>query len=251
MKKALTPLLIALFLLVLTACNSYTTPNGAGETADPLSIPDEPLPLTSQIPHSIGQASFFTQQGTSDAGLIYCIASVENTGEENGYMGGCSFDLLDTSGEIIGNLDITNASAQILEPGETAYIWSWMALDDLQADVAGIEPRVSLRPTSYEKDAIVVSGIKLTEDKFYGIIATGSVKNNEVEEIGTLTNVGCVLLDGEGKPLTALSINLEEPLAPGAEAAFQISDMYYPKDVTLERIESFIPFGYQFRIVLN
>lgn len=177
------------------------------------------------------------------------IIEIQNTSAGNLYLGSATFDIYDTTGNIIASKTLISSDPDVIAPGEKGYFFSNGGyLEDIPVGNYILRPTIKVEPTNMEAKRYPVSGTSIKKSKYGGISIVGTVTNDTTEDKGLLW-ITFVMFDENDHPIGVCGTNILDFNA-GITKGFEGNGMMLPDYVTLEKIKRYeviaAPMQYQF-----
>ena len=190
MKKIRFLLITLAAVLLLSGCSLFptvlpeptgTTANGGYTSGDVANI----TPAHTQTQQAANQPTYeiaYTNAQTYDDGYdsiwVRTIVALENTGSAPLYLGyGGSFDLEDSSGRLVGSESYVYAYPNVIQPGETGYMYYTNYYDNITSEMAlTVIPHPDVQIATIEDIRLPVSDVTLSDDEYWGVNMLGRVE---------------------------------------------------------------------------
>lgn len=187
-------------------------------------------PEEEQASYTIDIIRFDIRQNSYDDSYRYdAIVQVKNTGTENIYLTGTTFDLETQDGKLIQSDDMISMCPDVIKPGETGYLYNQYGTEiDPDADIENIKlnPQYLVKTTSDTPAEYDVSDVSFKDDT-YGLKLVGRVTNN-TEEDTSYIYINVVYYDQDKNVLGITGTSVTELLA-GRTVSFEVSGMDLPE----------------------
>lgn len=172
---------------------------------------------------------------------------VTNTGDYDIYLSSSSYDVETKSGSLLDTEDYVSGYPQYLKPGETGYYYDETSRDFTETNI-NIVPNLDIIKGTNQVVRYEISDVSITTDSIWGVKVIGRVKNNTSTK-GTFVEVVALLFDNNNKLISQLSDTLDNDLAAGAKASFEMTPFSYraftANDVARYEIYAY-PYEYEF-----
>ena len=167
------------------------------------------------------------------------IVSFTNTGNEDIYVTGASFDIEDASGKLLQSDSYPNHSPYVIKPGETGYLYNQFGttLEGI-TDVEGIRfvPQFIVKTTNEPPHRYPVSDTSIRDGK-WGIAVVGRI-TNDTDEDESYMYVRVMFFDSNNKILGISGTSVTN-ITAGRTVSFEVEGLDLPEDVTLDQVASF------------
>jgi hypothetical protein len=185
-------------------------------------------------------------RNASGSVMIRAIVGITNTGSKNLYLSFGSFDYLDATGELIDSEDYIIAYPNIIQPGETSYMY---AEHDFYGDpIEG----VTVVPTEIVEEAILdcqrlpVSQTSIQYDISSGVKIKGRVENN-TDSVASFVYVCAVMKNASGFPI-CIAITTINKIEPTEKLDFEMTTLAIRDSMTSNPIASFDVFAFPMQV---
>lgn len=243
MKKII---IAALICVLLAGCTDVSTDepsadNGTDDSVENVESDTEETEATVAYETSEPRLGVWDRSGT-----IWVDVSLEitNTGTANLYLSDGAFDIEDSSGGLLETYDMVSIVPNVIEPGETAYLYGCTTADNI-TDVNGTYvavPKFEAAEATIDRVRFPVTDVTMT-DADYGtyIDIIGRVENTSDED-ESMINIYFVFFDTSGEVICMTSTYAEANA--GEKSSFDTSTMTEARDVTTSQIGSYEAYAY-------
>lgn len=235
MKKQLIGLFFVAFV-ILTGCGmDYSDVPYLEGTVEP-----KAAETSSSIDYEASIERFDILPKNSGGYYYKAIVEIKNTGSENIYTKGETFDIEDSSGHLIQSDQPVSLCPDVILPGETGYLYTTFGKElSSNADINDIvlNPQFIVKSTGVTPHDYPVNDLSLKEDT-YGLTAVGRITNDTEEDVGLLY-IQVLYYDYDGKIIGISGTNLTDLLA-GRTMSFEISGIGLPDDVNMGTVGRYV-----------
>ena len=195
MRKKIQVLVMALCLCVsMASCSSnISEPVSSTSSSEITSVTADPSDSPSSRVDFSELIEVVQKELIPSGDKLMFIAELKNISKEQISFRKTRLDVLDMDSNYIGTISDIYFRPQIIDPGESTYIYEdvlsgiRVAKDDETIDAYSIG-NITIRPEYFISSGILpvdsdVSGLSLSIGSSGGVVATGSVTNNETEDI--------------------------------------------------------------------
>lgn len=178
------------------------------------------------------------------------IIEIQNTSAGNLYLADATFDIYNTSGQIVASETLISSDPDVIAPGEKGYFYSNGGyLDDVPMGEYVMRPTLKVEPSSLPATRYPVSNTTIKTLSFGdNITVVGNITNNTSEEESILWIV-LVLYNSNNVPIGVCGTNILN-LQPGSTMGFEIEGWHLPEYVTLNDVTRYeviaAPYQFQF-----
>lgn len=250
MKKILALLIAAAFLSV--GCTDVDTTDDTQETVETENDNTETNADTDEA--TVAYETSEPRLGVWDrSGTIWVDVSMEitNTGTTNLYLSDGAFDVEDSSGGLLETYDMVSIVPNVIEPGETAYLYGCTTANNITDvnDSYVAVPSFEAAEATIDRVRFPVTDVTMT-DADYGtyIDIIGRVENTSDED-ESMVNIYFVFFDTAGEVICIKSTYTDAKA--GGKSSFDTSTMTEARDVTTSQIGSYEVYAYPLDFQLN
>ena len=246
MKKILALILCVCLVFALSACGSDSNEADANSNSNsvlqPVSSENE-VTKEPEINPSCQYTVYPVKVWASSIGTPWAqvIIEVLNDGNCNLYLNSISVDFENASGALFATQSYINAYPQIIAPGETAYYYEEVMLDNAPSSDLTALPHLDIEAATVEKIQFPISDLSVSADAYGYIKAIGRVENTTAEE-QNLVKVAVMFYD-ENNEIIGIAFTYVD-IAAGDKVGFEVSGLSLPSDVTIDRIASYTAVAY-------
>lgn len=177
------------------------------------------------------------------------IIEIKNTGSCNLYVGSAVLDIYDQNNLFVASETYISEDPSVIAPGEKAYIYSNGGNLDVPLGDYHMVPTYDIRYTEKEAAYYPVANTSIRASSDGTIKVLGTLTNNSEKDISYLW-VAVVLYNSAGKPIAVDGSNITNTIRKGATMGFEVSGIYLPDYVTLDKVASYeiiaAPWQYQY-----
>lgn len=166
------------------------------------------------------------------------IIEIKNTGSCNLYVGSAVLDIYDQNNLFVASETFLSDDPSVIAPGEKAYIFNTVGSLDIPVGDYHMVPTYDIQYTEKEAVYYPVSNTSIRASSYGTVTVLGTLTNNSDEDISSLWVVA-VLYNSAGKPIGVCGTNIMNTIKKGATRGFEISGMYLPAYVTLDKVASY------------
>lgn len=219
----------------VAAEQSEATPNDTANTQE----------QTNEAPYEVTYQNISFHQDSIGTLWSQAIVEVTNTGENELYLNGSSYELKSEDGTIIHTTsNMFTAYPQIIGPGEKGYYYEEAMMDGgTPAEGITITPHINAQPSQVENIRLEVSNTAIYDKDMGGIDLHGKVTNTTGTEQSNIY-VAAILFDDNGHPIGQLWTILMNTIQPNEEMGFELEPMSLPEDITSSSIADYKVFAY-------
>jgi hypothetical protein len=250
MKKVLAILAAIFMLFSLCSCGeSSTSSTQATEAAQATSAE---AAASETAPSENGASDLYSityanaTYYTDSIGTPYAqtIIEITNTSDSDLYLSTCSFDLQDSSGNLVKCVSMATAYPDVIAPNEKGYVYDETLLDSVPSDTnLTVDPHLSVEKATIDNIRYETSNVSLSTTSYGSLAATGYVENTTSED-GDLVYVTVVLYDANNTPIGLLFTILTNTLAAGDKVGFEADAISLPSSVTADSVANFTVYAY-------
>jgi hypothetical protein len=181
---------------------------------------------------------------------VSAIAEVTNTGSANLYLSSGSIDLEDSSGSLVSSITMVSAYPEVIAPGEKGYYFESTMLDDMPADSSlTVILHPDIEKAKVDKINFPVTELKLADDRYSGLSASGRIENTGSEE-ESMIYIAVILYGENDTPLGVLFTIIMDDVAAGDKVGFNATGLSLPDNITSDTVARYEAVAYPMQLQL-
>ena len=181
---------------------------------------------------------------------IQVIAEIKNTGTVPIYLSSSSYDLENSTGQLIASKQYISTYPQIIKSGEKGYMYDETSLDNPVQGIINVIPRITTKKAKVSCIRYDVSEISLSDTTFLGPKMIGRITNSTSKDEDSLIYVAGIIFNSNEKPIGVLTDIISDNFPAGSKIGFEATSLSLPKTVNVNSIKSYkvyaYPYQYQF-----
>lgn len=254
MKKRMGIIVLALLVTLLVAACATQTPAAVPENTEkvesaPSTKSEEPTEAPTAAPTEAPAVQYEITYKSANSfkdsiGTVYIIGivGITNTGSKNLYIASGSFDFEDATGALIATEDYISAYPEVIQPGETSYMYTESLIDGDLPETVNVIPHEDVEEATVDCVRLPVSEATIKDDKYFGLEAMGRVENNTGSD-ASFVYVCAIMKDVEGNPV-CIAFTIVDEIKAGDKVGFSMTTLSIPDSITADSIASFDVYAY-------
>ena len=214
--------------------------NEAKPTEENKEEPKEEPKDKDKVEWAVGDPIFNLWTDSIGSQWIQVMVPVSNTGSTNLYFESATLDIEDESGHLIDTLDYLSFYPEVLQPGETGWVYEETTFEG-DSEPENIIHHLSFSKAKVECIRFEVSDTDIKEDSFGDIEVTGRVEN-KTDKDETFVNVVALFYDAGGMLIGTAFDYID--VKAGEKIGFSASTFSMPDSVTLDAIAEYVVLAY-------
>ena len=217
-----------------------STPN---ESEKPQEEPEEKV---EEVAWEEGEPVITVWTNSIGSRWIQVMVPVTNTGTKNLYSDSVTLDIEDAEGHLIDTMDLLSFYPQVLQPGETGWVYEETTLES-ESDPAKVITHIDFSEATVDCIRFEVSDLDIRGDDFGDITVTGRIENATDEE-QTMIDVVVFLYDANDMMIGKAS-DLVSSLKAGEKMGFSANSFALPDSVDVNAVARYevVAYPYQFQ----
>ena len=175
---------------------------------------------------------------------VQVIAEIKNTGTVPIYLSSSSYDLEDSTGQLIASKQYISTYPQIIKSGEKGYMYDETSLENAIEGKLNVIPRISAKKATVACIRYEVSEITISDTSYLGPKMSGRIQNTTTKDEDGLIYVVGILYNNDGNPIGVLYDIITENLPAGNKIGFEATSLSMPKTVNTSTIKTYQVYAY-------
>lgn len=183
---------------------------------------------------------------------IRLVTPIKNTGNRNIYCGSCTYDIEDSSGNVLQSIDSVSCEPNIIKPGETTYYYEEIKYTGSVKEGIKAIPHPTVKKARNQNCVRYdVSNVSFKNDDSYGLEAVGKITNN-TSASSSWAIVAIHVFDKNDNFVVTLHTNITKEISSDETISFNVSslDMYRHKDFTADDVGRYEAIAYEWTLMI-
>lgn len=175
---------------------------------------------------------------------VQVIAEIKNTGTVPIYLSSSSYDLEDSTGNLIASKSLISTYPNVIKPGEKGYMYDESTLEKAVEGNLNVIPRINAKKAIVPCIRYDASEISINDTTYNGPKMIGRIQNTTTKNEDGLIYVVGILYNADGNPIGVVFDIITDDLPAGNKIGFEATSLNMPKTVTTNTINSYQIYAY-------
>lgn len=175
---------------------------------------------------------------------VQVIVEIKNTGTVPIYLSSSSYDLEDSTGNLIAAKSLISTYPNVLKPGEKGYMYDETTLERTVEGNLNVIPRINAKKAIVPCIRYDASEISINDTTYNGPKMIGRIQNTTTKNEDGLIYVVGILYNADGNPIGVVFDIITDDLPAGNKIGFEATSLNMPKTVTTNTINSYQIYAY-------